>query len=234
MVSHRSGDPIRIDPPRTGPTLYAERMTHTPDPITGPARTKAIIGPHIAACLACLVSLLAAGCVGYATYPAADGQPKWSGANAPPITEATIAALSWAAERTDLPETDEGQPAAAFNLYEGVSRSTYEFVSRRVGDELAPLSMATLDLPRFHVVQIRLRGASAQVDLLRPVTSLPPGAAGRYPLEPLTLHLDSAAGKWRVERRQRFEIASQEPPQAVMIPAQRDAASRLIKGEGEP
>jgi len=205
-------------------------MPHTPDPTKRPAHTAARIAGALAACAVWLT----AGCVGYATYPAAEGQTAWAGANAPPITEATIAALAWAAERTELPETPESEPAAAFNHYPGVSRSTYEFVSRRVGDRLAPLSMATIERPRFHVVQVRLRGADAEVDLLRPVTNMPRGPEGRYPLEPLTLHLESAAGRWRVERRQSFAIGSQQPPEPVMIPAQRDAAGRLIKGEGEP
>lgn len=195
----------------------------------------------LAGTLAVASALAAPGCVGYATWPPAEGQPAHTGPNAPPVTEATIAALSWVLDRAELPEPGgtragdaEAQPAAAFNLYRGVSRSTYEYIDRRLDAPIAPLSMATLTLPRFHVVQVRLRGATAEVDLLRPVTERPRGPEGRYPLEPLTLELTSRAGTWRVERRQRFAIGSQPAPDPVLVPAQRDAAGRLIKREGEP
>ncbi|MEM0983674.1 MAG: hypothetical protein AAGI17_06985 [Planctomycetota bacterium] len=181
-------------------------------------------------CSLLLPVLLLGGCLGYSTYPPVDGQTARADPNSTALTEAVVVALRWTLNRHPAPATAEGEPAAALNLFSGVSRSTYEWVSEQAGGGLTPITPRTASLPTYHITQVRLRGSVAEVDLLRPVFDLR-RADGTLPLQPLTIHLVGAYGTWKVERRVPFSVNSQEAPAPFYLPPRRLPTGEVIEDE---
>lgn len=126
----------------------------------------------LAAILAALTTL--AGCAGWETWPPeAPGQ-------APPnrdsqaITRSMELALARVIAQAP-PRGHDAQPVA-FNVPDPlVSPRVYRAMADTIADEpgvnrdVLPLGDDTLDLPIYHVAQVRLRALDAEVDVLRPV-----------------------------------------------------------------
>jgi len=153
------------------------------------------------------------GCIGYTTYPPANGQLASDDINGPPADELMIEALRWTIER----HPPEGGGAAVINLPEGVHDRAYRIIEYRLDDATAtPVRAMAPGLegsPTYHVVRLWVRADRAEVDVLRPVSELGPSPSGDPIIQAVTIHLRGGLREWRVERTRPWVIGTDALPE---------------------
>jgi hypothetical protein len=145
-----------------------------------------------------LSCLLAAGCSPVATYPSVETNTAKAFANAAhePTPTVIVKTLEFAHDRWG------GTEEIVFNLPEGVSSGVYDIVAARM-DGSRP--MASEDEPAFHITELRIRGLTAQADIIFPST-----ANG---LARATVYLETTlVDPWRVNRERVWLIPVESAP----------------------
>lgn len=151
------------------------------------------------------------GCVGYTTYPppgegTGSGDAAFNSPNIPPAPEVIAVALRHIVERYPV------AGAYALNLPAELSAKKSRRISKLLDDPKAqPLTSQTQTLPIYHVARIWIRGASAEVDIFRPVTDIP-GPPGVPVSQLVTLSLKSNLARWRVVSTRSSAIGVASPP----------------------
>lgn len=157
-----------------------------------------------------LTTLTIGGCVGYTTYPAPvtgeSADAAFNSPNVPPAPDVIYTALAYAVERFPV------GGAYAINLPPELDEKRVEYIFNLLDDPNARrLTRETADLPVFHVSRIWIRGASAEVDIFRPVTDIP-GPDGGAVTQMVTLNLKSNFTRWRVDASRSAAIGLATPP----------------------
>jgi hypothetical protein len=189
-------------------------------------RTRNLIGGLAALCFAAAVLTPLCGCVGWATYPPVKGADlvARNDPNQPPMDEIMYTSLKWVSEKYPpnfgTPQANEPDQKFAVNLPSGMKPQVYMKIVGKAGPNAEPLTPATKDLPIYHIVRIRVRGAEANVDVLRPAREFGPGPNGQPVYQGMTVYLDGGWRSWHVVRRAAWEpgvlpvpeLAFYEPP----------------------
>lgn len=166
-------------------------------------RRHAVFGVALVALVAgCALS----GCsAGYSSYPKVEGAA-FADPNTTTVQKVIIASVDYMQSRRPI----EGD--FALNLPVGMLPERMDALVSLVEDDRAKvLTKAWADLPRMHITRVWIRGARAEVDVLRPVEGVPQ-MDGRGVHESYTLRLRGGFGGWRVEDARRRSIGSSEPP----------------------
>lgn len=169
--------------------------------------------PRLLALLACLLfCALGAGCVGYANYPSIDGAVERTDPNTAPMSDLMIESIKWTAQRYPV------KGDYAINFPDGLLRKRTLQLMDRIDDPRAhPLTEETAHLPIYHVARIRIRGAMADVDILRPVGDLR-GPEGAMVHQAITLRLRGGMRAWHVESSRAWTIGAVQPPALSFMP----------------
>lgn len=152
--------------------------------------------------------LISAGCVGYSSYPKVEGVAPGS-PNFIFVRPVVAAALKAVVERFH----PESAGPYAVNLPAGMTPEGREEVLRGLDMNAAPLTHRTDHLPIYHVGRVWIRGASAKVDIIRPVLELGAAPNGGTTSQGLTVWLQGGANRWAVEFIQPWSIGVVEPPE---------------------
>lgn len=145
-----------------------------------------------AASVACFVAVcIGTGCATYVNIPPQPGDVARHDPNDLSIVQAMGEALNAAV--VDQPI----QGRYAIVLPEGVSADSYKVVAARLGEAAVwPGDVERPDIPLVEVKEVRIRGLSAQVDIVRP-TSPTVGAPGQV----VTVYLQqNPVTGWHVEQ----------------------------------
>ncbi|MEZ6242462.1 MAG: hypothetical protein R3B57_05405 [Phycisphaerales bacterium] len=150
---------------------------------------------------------IAGGCMGYASYPNAEGSLTRSTTNSRAAAAVMRESLRWVTtHEKDMPGR------FAVNLPPGTSDETYWEVATSVGGEA--LSTDNMDLPRYSVGRVWVRGGEAKVDVTRPVMALGRLADGGWVTQTITLELEGGLTPWRVVRDRPWALGAIEAPTA--------------------
>lgn len=140
--------------------------------------------------LAGLALASTAGCIvaNYQTWPAGEFRPalpdeEFPAINMAPMHNVTSAALAYVARRyPPVPNPQAGveyDQLFAVNLPKGATNGMYRVIVSRASPFARPLSRTqTEPLPTYHIARVDVRGSVADVEILRPVLTLAPGAQG--------------------------------------------------------
>jgi hypothetical protein len=170
-------------------------------------------------CLAALV--LAGGCVSYATYPAVPKNTALNDPNTPAMSDVMLTGLRYVAMKyppgasgdpTEV-QPEPTEPTFAVNLPPGISPRAYERITGLVGNGAVPLTPETSHLPIYHVTYLRVRGDQAQINILRPVTELPPTPAGTPVMQEIKLQLRGGLRPWKVITSREWDPGEVELPE---------------------
>jgi hypothetical protein len=175
-----------------------------------------------AAAFGCLGMIaLVAGCVSYATYPAVPQNTALNDPNTPAMSDVMLAGLRYVAVkyppggRPD-PLTEPAPapgPTFAVNLPPGISPKGYERIVGLVGNGAVALTPETSHLPIYHVTYMRVRGDQAQINILRPVTELPPTPKGMPVMQEIKLQLSGGLHPWKVITSREWDPGLEEWPE---------------------
>lgn len=173
--------------------------------------------PRLALAAGSLMLAAVAGCVGYTTYPPADGQLASDDISGPPADEIMTEALVWVIDRNP----PIGSGPAVINLPEGVRDRAYRVIASRVDArtpiEVLPMSAGLEVAPTYHITRLWVRGTEAEVDVIRPVEELGASPTGHPIVQAVTVHLRGGLSSWRVERARPWVIGTDEIPAAHEI-----------------
>jgi len=125
-----------------------------------------------------------AGCSPIATYPPVetDMAVQFSDSAKEPVPTIMVKVLEYAHKHYG------GMDTIVINLPTGVGHETYEIVAKRLG---GAIPMTSVGQPAFHIVELRVRGFSADADIVFRSTT------GQY--EMATIRLESSIiDKWEV------------------------------------
>ncbi|CAN5724463.1 hypothetical protein BH11PLA1_BH11PLA1_21770 [soil metagenome] len=176
-----------------------------------------------AAAMLTLGALINPGCatIGAVNYPPVEGDTISHSVNNSPVPQLLISALSYAVRR--YPPVNSPQPGVqyeqdfAINLPVGMQENSTRWIIGEVSPHAHPLTAATLDLPRYHVVGIRVRGGAATVDIIHPVYALSdPEAQPIY--QGITLDCRGLDHPWTVVNVKPFPIGSPGLPADNVVP----------------
>ncbi len=145
-----------------------------------------------------LFVLVFSGCTTIATYPPIENDAALSFSNSSnePVPTIIAGVLSYAHDHYG------GMDLIVFNLPEGVDKETYAIVSKKLG---GALPMTSPNEIAYHIIELRLRGFSADADVIFPSTT------GGY--EMATMHLEaSIVDPWKVTKDRIWLIPTNEPP----------------------
>lgn len=193
------------------------------------------------AAVACVAAALG-GCLGggYTTWPPVEPvregggggeSAEFSAVNTQPTQSIVGDALRWVS--LSYPPQAERAVAGrvrlpfAINVPRGATEETYRLIARRVGPDCSPLSRQfTPDLPVYHVASVSVRGAYAEVIILRPIIGLSGSAGGSAagggsgggggggpPLyQPVRLDMKGGLSAWTVIGHQTYPIGMMPVP----------------------
>jgi hypothetical protein len=142
--------------------------------------------------------ILFSSCAPVATYPPVENGAALTFSNSAnePVPTIMAKVLSYAHEHFG------GMAIVVFNLPEGVSKETYNIVSDKLGNAIP---MASPNEIAYHLTELRVRGFSADADVIFPSTT------GGY--EMATVHLESSlVSPWRVTRDRVWLIPTSKAP----------------------
>ena len=145
-----------------------------------------------------IILLICASCTPIATYPPIENKTveNYSKNVNEPVITILATAFQYAFEHFG------GMDTIVFNLPKGMSATAYTRVAQKLDDALP---MAEPGQPAYHVVELRVRGFHADIDMFFP------SASGTY--EMATIHLEaSLIDKWRVTRDRVWLVPVQEIP----------------------
>lgn len=151
---------------------------------------------HLSTFVLALVALvLLIGCSPWATYPKIEGAAQVGNPQFEPLPSIMATAIRQGHERAGF----EGEPV--YNLPEGTGRAGYAAVQAQLGQGRA---MQEPGEPAVHVIQVRVRGVDAEVDVILPRRDAPPEMV-TYRMRQRFLH------HYRVTDTRRWNIAVDVP-----------------------
>jgi hypothetical protein len=159
-----------------------------------------------------------AGCGGYSNYPRIQGDTAFNNPNSPDMLGAMQAAIAWVHERYPV----EGP--FALNLPEGMSRRrVYLLLDELNIPNARALTPETADLPTYHVARVFVRATNAEVDIVRPVTTVRvsqhEGTVSQTAAHQLiTVRVKDTFQGWRALGERAYIIGAAEPPAPRFIP----------------
>ena len=145
-----------------------------------------------------LTAILFLGCTPVATYPPVENDTALTFSNSTnePVPTIMAKVVSYAHEHFG------GMDIVVFNLPEGVSKETYNIVSDKLG---GAIPMTSPNEIAYHLTELRVRGFSADADVIFPSTT------GGY--EMATVHLESSlVSPWKVIRNRVWLIPTNKAP----------------------
>lgn len=165
---------------------------------------------------ALMVAMAAAGaiggCAGYSNYPKIEGNTASNDPNSSSMTAVMVVALQWTIEKHPV------DGPYAVNLPEGMLRKRVDSVFARLDDPNArPITPDTVDLPTYHVARIQIRESNAEVDIIRPVTTVK-GPGGAIVYQTVTVFVKGGLHPWAAESERAYMIGIAEPPPPHFIP----------------
>jgi hypothetical protein len=175
------------------------------------------------------------GCAGhgYSSWPEVNN---WDSAgddmNVAPSPEAMATALKWAIRRyppVANPELGhEYDEPLVINLPPMLRQNVAEDVLRRVGGraQLATASNSGPDatLPIYHVSRVLIRGANAEVEIIRPVLTIGSNAGGTRLYQAIRLDLLGGFSPWRVTGHQSMAVGQASLPPVTLMENRADVA----------
>ncbi|MFG0258400.1 MAG: hypothetical protein ACF8GE_10905 [Phycisphaerales bacterium JB043] len=157
----------------------------------------------------CVTTLV--GCVGYSSYPGLPNDTALNDTNTTAMKQVTLESLRYVSEHRELPDR------YTLNLPFGMVAENVAGMVRDLDDPRGVvLSHETADLPVVHVVEIRIRGSRAQVDVASPL----PGTTSDSEIiahEMNTIYLRGGLKRWRVTDARRWSIANASVPEPYFI-----------------
>jgi hypothetical protein len=202
--------------------------TPTPTPAPGPGAGRGALAPPMVALGAMALGvMMLGGCVvgGYSTWPpptpVAPGTPEeFTAINLPPQHNVVTEALRWTARR--YPPVPAPQPGVqydqpfAINLPRGVTEEMYRLIAMRVSEHARPYSTQfTHGLPVYHISRVDVRGATADVEIIRPVLTIAPDGQGTLEQnlwQGVRLRLEGGLAPWRVAWHSTFPATPEALP----------------------
>ena len=145
-----------------------------------------------------LLLFLFVGCANISTYPPVENAVVLSNptSTSEPVPTIITEVLFYAHEHFG------GMEIVVFNLPKGVENETYVMVASRLG---GGIPMTSNEQVAYHITELRVRGLSADADIVFPATS------GGY--EEATIHLESSPfGNWGVTDERVWLIPSKTAP----------------------
>lgn len=145
-----------------------------------------------------LFVLVFSGCTTIATYPPVenDAALSFSNSSIEPVPTIIADVLSYAHDHYG------GMDLIVFNLPKGIDKETYTIVAKKLGGALPMTSQNEI---AYHITELRLRGFSADADVVFPSTT------GGY--EMATIHLEASfVNPWEVTKDRVWLIPTNEPP----------------------
>jgi len=149
------------------------------------------------------LAFVSASCSNIATYPPVESEFFLSSPNSAnePVPTIVAEVISYAHDHYG------GMDIVVFNLPEGVNQKTFAIVSEKL-DGAIPLS--SKDVLAYHILELRVRGFTADADILFP------SDAGEY--EMATVHLESTLfAPWGVVRDRVWLVPVREPPPPTYV-----------------
>lgn len=145
------------------------------------------------------------GCATYVNYPPIGDDLAVNDPNVPPSPTLMAVALRWAIKKYDI-----DQPFV-INLPVAMERRQAERILMLVDDPNARLvEPEHMSLPSLHVTRILLRGDTATVELLVPVSPAFGTLEGKH--QPVSVIEKSRLGTWSVSATRPWPIGSEEAP----------------------
>ncbi|HIB00498.1 MAG TPA: hypothetical protein EYO31_01035 [Phycisphaerales bacterium] len=142
--------------------------------------------------------LLFSSCTPVATYPPVENDTALTFSNSAnePVPTIMAVVISYAHEHFG------GMDTVVFNLPEGVGHETYNIVAEKLG---GAIPMTSPNEIAYHLTELRVRGFTADADIIFP------SASGRYELATVRVG-SSLVSPWRVTRDRVWLIPSSEAP----------------------
>jgi len=168
--------------------------------------------------LPAVLLVLIAGCTPYGTYPPIEGATSLNDPKLAPIPGLMAEAL-WYAYEHDRPNAP-----LVFNLPPGTPASVYDKVTTKLGVECYAMSQP--GEPAYHVVEVRVRGTDAQVDVVQR------GPDGRPQL--MTVYFQQKIDGIKVTSARRWRIHVVEPlPHYVPPPVEPETEMATAPAESD-
>lgn len=160
------------------------------------------------------------GCAGYSSWPPQGSKTALKNPNVGAPIDVMGVSLGWMLE--NHPPGDGYTGPAAINLPYGVNSQTYGRVVRRAGHGSLAATRESA-YPTYHVVEIRVRGSRAEVDLMRPLPGRAFGSLDTADYQSFTLQLQGGLAPWRVTYSRPYTSGLWAPPGFNPIEAVREA-----------
>ncbi len=180
--------------------------------------------PLMMAALAGAMAVMA-GCpgAGQVNYPPIPGDTISNSVNNPPVPRVIDGALEYIVRR--YPPNSSGpldpQPPVPFavNLPPNMSEENVRAIIANTSPWARALTEQTQDLPIYHVARVNVRGGTAYVDILRPVSTLPD-----KPVNPLyqglRVEMRGLSTAWKVNHIQLYPVGAPDvPPLSIVADA---------------
>lgn len=181
-------------------------------------RTRILRRAGLCAAMAGAAAMLA-GCVGYGTYPRAQGEVPFNVANSAASDELIIASLNWVTRRYPVPDALGGSGAEyAVNLPATMRYQRAMRIVDKLGGNARDLTSETAGMPRYSIGRMWVRADQAEIDVYRPAFEV--SAFGDEPAyQMITVRLSGGLRQWRVDSTRPWAINAFDPP----VPVYRDA-----------
>lgn len=162
-----------------------------------------------------------AGCVNWASYPAAPGEVALKDPNRPMLEELMMTGMKWVV--TKYPPVDAsgkhvGNGRIAFNLPVGVRPQVYRRVCEAAGGGAEPLTEANNTLPTYHIREFRIRGDQAQMNVVIPASSLGASPQGGPIYQEIKLGFDGGLQPWKVTSFREWGPGAEAPAPNYYVP----------------
>jgi len=161
-------------------------------------------------------SMFLAGCVSWASYPAAPGETAIKDPNNPAMEQIMMAGLQWTVSKNppvDAKGNHVGKGRIALNLPVGIKPKVYRRIAEETGGGAEPITEANKDLPIYHVSSVRIRGDEAQINIIWPAASLGPSPQGGPVYQEVKLGLAGGLSTWHVVSFREWGPGGAEPPE---------------------
>lgn len=161
------------------------------------------------------------GCLGMGNvnYPPIEGQTAGSNLNQPAARNVMATALVWATNRyppvPGSPVGEQYQGPLAVNFPPGVDPEAARMIESEL-ERKNPRAMAltgeSMNVPRYHVTRVVVRGTDAIVDVLVPRSNLGPGTQGEQLYTGVSIDLRGGLRPWQVVAHRTFPVALADVP----------------------
>jgi len=178
-----------------------------------------------------------AGCpgAGHVNYPPIAGDTISHSVNNPPVPRVIDGALEYVVRRYPPNSTGplDPQPPVPFavNLPPNMNAENVRAIISNSSPYARALTEQTKNLPIYHVARVNVRGGTAYIDILRPVSTLPD-----QPVNPLyqglRVEMRGLSTAWRVNHIQLYPVGTPDvPPLAIVADAWGEPETARPSGE---